>query len=371
MRLKSYFAPTVEAAVEQARKELGPDAVIVESRKAPAEARALGAYEVVCALLAPGEESPAALVAELGRIENPRPGLPDLLSRELAQLRRQIQELRQALWRPPHSRESADRPDPLWDLLVEADVDPGLARQILEGAGPSLAHAASAEARAELAAQLERRLQAAPELGREGARPRVVALVGPPGAGKTTTLVKLGAWFGIRRQLRLYIISTESERVAGAEPLRTYASILGAGFQMVDTSGALAQALEEHRNRDLVLLDTRGFSPADRQEAAEVASWLCRHPELDVHLVLPATGRTADLLFAVERFEVFRPSKLIFTRLDEAVSLGSLFSVAALTGKPVSFLGTGQSIPEDLEPASVPRIVEGVLGGPARALAAA
>lgn len=367
MKLKSYFAPTVEAAVEQARREMGPEAVIVESRKAPPEARALGAYEVVCALLAPGEESPAALLGELGRIENPRPGLPDLLSRELAQLRRQIQELRQALWR----RESGDVSSPLGELLVQADVDAGLARQILERANPALAGASPAEARAGLAAQLESWLQAAPELGREGARPRVVALVGPPGAGKTTTLVKLGVRFGIQHQLRLHIISTESERVAGAEPLRTYAAILGAGFQILDTSGALAQALEEHRNRDLILLDTRGFGPADRQEAGELACWLCRHPELDVHLVLPATGRTADLLFAVERFEVFRPSKLIFTRLDEAVSLGPLFSVAALTGKPVSFLGTGQSIPEDLEPASAARIVEAVLGGQARALAAA
>lgn len=371
MKLKSYFAPTVEAAVEQARREMGPDAVIVDSRKAPPEARALGAYEVVCALLAPGEESPAALLNELGRIENPRPGLPDLLSRELAQLRRQIQELRHALWRPLHCRESADLPSPLWELLVQADVDAGLARQIVERAGPPVADAASAEARAGLAHQLESWLQTAPELGKEGARPRVVALVGPPGAGKTTTLVKLGARFGIPRQLRLSIISTEGERVAGAEPLRTYASILGAGFQMVDTCGALAQTLEEQRNRDLILLDTRGFGPAERQEAAEVASWLSRHPDLDVHLVLPATGRTADLLFAVERFEVFRPSKLIFTRLDEAVSLGPLFSVAALTGKPVSFLGTGQSIPEDLEPASVAKIVEAVLGGQARALAAA
>ncbi len=371
MKLKSYFAPTVEAAVEQARREMGPEAVIVESRKAPPEARALGAYEVVCALLAPAEESPARLLGELGRIENPRPGLPDLLSRELAQLRRQIQELRQALWRPLNCRESADLPSPLWELLVEADVDAGLARQILERANPALAGAAPAEARAGLAAQLESWLQAAPELGREGARPRVVALVGPPGAGKTTTLVKLAVRFGIQHQLRLQIISTESERVAGAEPLRTYAAILGAGFQILDTSGALAQVLEEHRNRDLILLDTRGFGPADRQEAAELASWLCRHPELDVHLVLPAAGRTADLLFAVERFEVFRPSKLIFTRLDEAVSLGPMFSVAALTGKPVSFLGTGQSIPEDLEPASAARIVEAVLGGQARALAAA
>ncbi|HXG34523.1 MAG TPA: hypothetical protein VNJ11_14250 [Bryobacteraceae bacterium] len=367
MKLKSYFAPTVEAAVEQARREMGPEAVIVESRKAPPEARALGAYEVVCALLAPGEESPAALLGELGRIENPRPGLPDLLSRELAQLRRQIQELRQALWR----REPADLSSPLWELLIQADVDAGLARQILERANSALAGAAPAEARAGLAAQLESWLQAAPELGREGARPRVVALVGPPGAGKTTTLVKLGVRFGIQHQQRLHIISTESERVAGAEPLRTYAAILGAGFQILDTSGALAQVLEEHRNRDLILLDTRGFGPADRQEAAELASWLCRQPELDIHLVLPATGRTADLLFAVERFEVFRPSKLIFTRLDEAVSLGPLFSVAALTGKPVSFLGTGQSIPEDLEPASASRIVEAVLGGQARALAAA
>lgn len=373
MKLKSYFAPTVEAAVEQARREMGPDAVIVESRKAPPEARSFGTYEVVCALFAPGEEVTSTLPESLGRIENPQPGVPDLLSRELGQLRRQIEELRQALRRPlrfPAASEIPPLAVPLWDLLAEADVEAGLARQLLEEALDETP-VSGPEAFARLAARMEKRVRTAPSLGGEGARPRLAALVGPPGAGKTTMLVKLAVALGIQRQLRPLLVSADAERVAGAEPLRTYAAILGSGFQVVDTFWALAQALEHHRGKDLILLDTPGFSPADEAAAAEIASWLARRPDIEVHLVLPATARTADLLLAVERFDLFRPSKLIFTRLDEALSLGPLFSVAAITGKPLSFFGCGQGIPEAFEPASIQRVVTGVLGERARALAAA
>ena len=104
-----------------------------------------------------------------------------------------------------------------------------------------------------------------------------------------------------------------------------------------------------------------GFGAADMEEAAALAQFLCAHPEIDTHLVLMASLKSADLTRAVERFEIFRPAKLLVTRLDETDSLGAVVSEAARTGKPLSFLSTGQQIPEDLEPATKQRVMDLVM----------
>jgi flagellar biosynthesis protein FlhF len=95
--------------------------------------------------------------------------------------------------------------------------------------------------------------------------------------------------------------------------------------------------------------------------AAEIAAWLSAHPGIETHLVLPATMKPADLTCAVDRFEVFRPSKLLFTRVDETSTFGPAFSEASRTGKPISFLATGQRVPEDLMEATKKRVVELIL----------
>jgi flagellar biosynthesis protein FlhF len=130
----------------------------------------------------------------------------------------------------------------------------------------------------------------------------------------------------------------------------------------LETPAALSQALEEHRNKELILIDTPGLGPKDQDQGADLAKLLASHPEMDTHLVLTATMKTADLSRAVDRFEIFGVSKLLFTRLDETDACGSILNQSLRTAKPVSFLGTGQQIPEDLEPASRERIVDLLIG---------
>jgi flagellar biosynthesis protein FlhF len=143
--------------------------------------------------------------------------------------------------------------------------------------------------------------------------------------------------------------------------LRSYASILGVGFQALETPCALAQAIEEHRNKDLILIDTPGHGPHDMDSAMDLARFLAGRRDIESHLVLTASMRSADLSRVVDRFEIFRPQKLLFTKLDETEAFGPILNEAARTGKPVSFLTAGQQIPEDLEPATKERILNLVL----------
>jgi flagellar biosynthesis protein FlhF len=361
MRLKSYFAGTIEAALDQARCELGPEAMLVDSRRTHPEAKHLGEYEVVVASCPAPEPSGAS---------HPEDGP---LVREMAGLRKQMEELKSLLWRASMAAPSSPaRTEPSWlaSMLVDADVEPQLAREI---AGAALARSCGGiDPEEALGSELGSRLAA--DTGFDGGEegPRVVALVGPPGSGKTTTLVKLAVVYGLARRHSVHLLSADTWRIAAAEQLRTYAAILGVGLQVTESAWALTQALEEHRRKDLILIDTPGLAAADMDQAVELAACLSGRPEIDIHLVLPASTRSDDLSSAVERFEIFKPTKLLFTKIDEAGALGHIFSLAVRRGTPISFLTTGQQIPEDLEAAVRERIVGRIMQPmPGAALAAA
>jgi flagellar biosynthesis GTPase FlhF len=199
-------------------------------------------------------------------------------------------------------------------------------------------------------------------LGRKGAGRAVVALVGPPGAGKTTTLIKLAARYGLASRKPAQIITTDVFRIAAADQLRSLASILGIGCEIAETPVALAQALEEHRLKDFVFVDTPGLAACEMEDGADLAALIAGHPEIDTHLVLPASMKPADIARTIERYLVFQPKKLLFTRMDETDRYGALISEASRHGLPISFLATGQQIPDDLEAASKERLVELVQG---------
>jgi flagellar biosynthesis protein FlhF len=124
---------------------------------------------------------------------------------------------------------------------------------------------------------------------------------------------------------------------------------MGAGFQAVSGVGPLEQALEEVRpTTRLILIDTPGLGPAETEEAAELQVFLARNPHIEVQLVLPATLRTSTVTSLLKRFAEFRPTELLFTHFDEADAPGAVLDPAIRSRIPISFLATGQQIPDDL-----------------------
>jgi flagellar biosynthesis protein FlhF len=367
MRLKSYFAESVEAALERARKELGPEAMLVYSREALPEARYLGRFEVVLAQPeADGAERPAAAA----RREGDDPAVAKL-SREVAWLREQMERMAASVARARAASAAGAQPAALAEALGRL-AEAGLAAEILEELAGRLRARAGTEALAGAAkaaeigelvrAELGRMFSVDARLGREDGA-QVVALVGPPGSGKTTTLVKLAVAYGLKSRRPVQLISMDTWRVGGAEQLRSYAAILGVGFAALETPGALARAIEEHRHKGLVLIDTPGQSARDMWAGEDLAAFLAACPEVDTHLTLTASMKAADLRRAVERYERFRPAKLLFTRVDETRSMGTILNEAVRTAKPISFLTNGQQIPEDLVEASREGILDLVLSG--------
>lgn len=381
MKMKSYFAPTVEAAIEQARAEMGPEALLVNSRKSPPEAKALGEYEVVCAVVPDGGERHSAVS---GSVPAAGPAAEDPVAHELARLRKQMEEMKKLVsthapsWSVP-APEFAE----ISSRLIENDFSTELTQSILKGAHARLEADPAWWSRRRMAfdteaveravrAELEAAVSVDTSLTHAGESPRAIALVGPPGCGKTTTVVKLAIRYGLNLSRPVHLISTDTRRISAAEQLRTYAAIIGAGFDAVEINRGLQQVIETRRETGLILIDTPGFSATEMEEASDLARFLGRDSGIAVHMVAPASMRAADLKGTIDRFEVFSPGRLIFTRLDETSCFGSLVSESVRTEKPISFLASGPQIPEDLELPSADRLLANVFtSSQERALSAA
>ena len=376
MRIKSYYSHEVEDAMAAARQELGADAMLVNTRKAPPEARHLGEYEVVFATDMPlAEETPSTRqpVAGPGPSVDHAPG--DRLSLEVAELKKELEGMRRALTRtafaPSQWLGASPNVSDAYAALTAAEVTPDLAREIVHAAEsrlatprPPLQRSAPASQpgfEAALVEELESRFRTEPLLGRGEAKPRMVALVGPPGAGKTTTLVKLAVNYGLAARRPVLLLSLDTYRVAAADQLRSYAAILGVGFQVLDTVTALAQSIEENRGKELIFIDTPGMGSAETDHVPGLSQFLSTRTDIDTQLVLSCSTKSADLSRMVDVFEVFRPQRLLFTKLDETGSFGPILNEAARTGKALSFFANGQRIPEDLEAAGRKRVIEMIL----------
>ncbi len=204
-------------------------------------------------------------------------------------------------------------------------------------------------------------LRPEPSLHRRTGKPHIIALVGPPGVGKTTTLVKLAGRFGLHSRFPLQIISMDNYRVAAAEQLRTYASVLGVGFDALPSAGALDKALRQYEAKDLILIDTPGYGWQDFSAAEDLASLLREQESASIHLSLSASMKPADLSRVADLYEVFAYNSMLFTKLDETSTIGCLVSEAWTRRKPLSYLCAGQRIPDDIDVASHEQILQRML----------
>lgn len=194
-------------------------------------------------------------------------------------------------------------------------------------------------------------------------RPRTIALIGPTGVGKTTTIAKLAANFKLKQKKKVGLITLDTYRIAAVDQLRTYADIIGVPLHVVVTEDELRVALKSLTHCDVVLIDTAGRSQRDDPKLAQLKSFIDAADPHEVHLVLSSTCTQSVLLDIAERFTAIRADRIIFTKLDEAVSFGVLLNVARRVNKRLSYITTGQEVPHQIEPGRADRLAELVLGG--------
>ncbi len=266
-------------------------------------------------------------------------------------------------------RQAPDVPEALFDYylqLIQGQVAEELATQIIKNLHSQLRPDQIKQehlVRQKLAEQLEKMMPVSgPIVRQKTTGPHVVALIGPTGVGKTTTLAKLAANLKLRENHSVGLITIDTYRIAAVDQLRKYADIIGSPLSVVDTPESLREAIASMNDLEFVLIDTAGRSPTDTLKLNELKNFITAANADEVHLVISSTQSQACIERAIDRFSAVRVDKVIFTKFDEAVHVGVVFNVANKLKKVMSYVTTGQNVPDDIEVGRGRRLAQILLG---------
>ena len=209
-----------------------------------------------------------------------------------------------------------------------------------------------------LASYLSRVMKFAEGLQPGARSARVFAFIGTTGVGKTTTLAKVAAHFVLEKSLRGALITADTYRISAVEQLKKYAEILGLPVEVVYSAADLKKSIARHRSKDFILVDTAGRSQYNEFQMDELRELLAAHPHMEKHLVISATTKEADAADIMKRFSRCKPDRIIFTKTDETQTIGMVLNLLAGEELPLSFLSNGQSVPDDIIPATADRLAE-------------
>lgn len=198
------------------------------------------------------------------------------------------------------------------------------------------------------------------------AGPKVVFFIGPTGVGKTTTIAKVASKFSVEGKKKVALLTTDTYRIAAAEQLRTYADILEVPFRVIYTVEEIENALRDFKDYDYIFVDTAGHSHKNETQKANMNEFIHSvdgKVEKEAYLVLSATTKYRDLLSIADSYSEMTDYKLIFTKLDETITLGNLLNLKLYTGAPLSYVTCGQNVPDDIEQFNPQKTVKILLGG--------
>ncbi|MEO0529112.1 MAG: AAA family ATPase [Planctomycetota bacterium] len=340
MNIKTFTAPTMREALALVRAEFGDEAAILHSRKVEGgRIKRLFRPPVIEVAATPDR----SLLAEQAASNRVTPAVPqNRVAKPLAELDELIGSL-------PSPNDS-----PLvqaYGQLVDADVSPLLARRLISSAKQSLDAGAQrdlSQVSRFVRQTVEQQIMVGGPIVREGDTCQVVALVGPTGVGKTTTLAKLAANFRLRDNLRVGVVTVDTYRTGAVEQLRTYADIIDLPMEVVTTPTEMRAAVTKLSALDLVLIDTAGRSPRDGEQIDELRSLLNEAAPAETHLVLSTTATGRGLGDSITRFGAVQPTSVLLTKADETPVLGHVAKPLIDACLQISYVTDGQSVPEDI-----------------------
>ncbi|MCT4663110.1 MAG: flagellar biosynthesis protein FlhF [Tissierellales bacterium] len=191
---------------------------------------------------------------------------------------------------------------------------------------------------------------------------KIVIFVGPTGVGKTTTLAKIAAQYALVNKEKIGLITADTYRIAAVEQLKTYSEILGIPLKIIYDGSEIVEAVQDYYDKELILVDTAGRSHKNNDKVKELKEMLGQVKDPEIFLVLSSTTNKNTIDGIIETYKFINDYKLIFTKLDESDNYGIVMSTCYEKANPLSYITTGQSVPEDIKLANIDEIAKSLLG---------
>ncbi|MBI4632637.1 MAG: flagellar biosynthesis protein FlhF [Deltaproteobacteria bacterium] len=381
MQVKRFEATNIREALVMIKKDLGPDAVVLSTKKIKGPKNFL--VEVIAARDVQDVVAPFGAVRFDERDEvlsNHRDQLA-LFKAEMDELKTLIADTRGVISLRGELAELKETINAFFDVLgmgrSKEQTTGHLARIYyhLIGNGVSKARVCrlmgdiAQDFPAEEVGDYEKGIKIVEEMiaksfpaPAERTQKRVKVFVGPTGVGKTTTLAKLAAQYAVTKKMNIGLITTDTYRIAAVEQLKTYARIIGIPFEVASEREIFKKSLDHFAGKDIILIDTPGRSSSDGNYLKKLKEMLTADVPIETNLLLSLTSSQENSMDAAVRFGIFDYDHVIFTKLDECTRPGLIYDLASQIGKPVSHVTNGQNVPRDIEKVSPVQLTKLVMG---------
>jgi flagellar biosynthesis protein FlhF len=344
MRIRTYRGKTIEEALSKVKNVLGPEAMIISTTPIKANSGNKG-FEVAAM---PG-----------------RGAASDAHPNHFGEVKSELMSIKEMIYLLNHSGTLTETllmntaALNLYARLIRNGIDDHYARMFLERAGAlsceSLDQGNNIEKKT--IREVMRVIGVKDPFDAQDGHRIVAAFIGTTGVGKTTTIGKLAAQLVLTARKKVGLISVDNYRIGAMEQLKTYAAIIGIPYFPAFSRSDLLFALRRMEGRDVVLVDTAGQSHYDRQRIAELRNMIAGDPPISSHLLMSVSTRDSEMKKAAANFSQLEFQSYIFTKIDEAERCGSIVNQIMKLHLPISFITTGQNVPEDIERADKGRIV--------------
>ena len=346
MKVKKYVGKNMQDTIFKVKAELGSDAIILNTRKFT-EGGIFGFF---------AKEKVEVLAGVEEEVRNKKPET----NREIQEIKSMLSNLNKNWNEDDFVRSLSEPLKRVFDLLIQEGVNESLARYLIE----QMQDSDNPEEQMEiLSNEMEDIIGAPAPLVVKSDNQKVVALIGPTGVGKTTTIAKIAADFVQNNDYKVGLVTADTYRIAAVQQLKTYSDIINIPLEVVYDEDEFAKVLaSKYKDYDLILLDTPGSSWNDKVQLGRLKKLVNKNLIDETHLLLSLNSSNDNIEKVIEKFSELNPNRFLLTKIDEATNFGNILNLGYNYKQPFSYFSAGQDVPDDIEVAYQEKLMPLILG---------